>query len=127
LLRARGETAAADQLRAGPLEDAIVALRAAGLSDDAIAARLNTIFTTEDERVANALVLAEVLVPILVERLGSRIAAAAATHTPSAPSSQPSRSANRAAADVPPAGGIADFIDQMIAQEQPQPTQRRAS
>jgi hypothetical protein len=132
LLRARGGDAAAEVLRTGQLEDALAAFRTTGVSEAEIATRLETILAAEEDRVANAIILADVLAPILAEQLGSRMEslATAAAHTPpTAKAGAALPPSKRNDTPLPPAG-IADFIDQMIALERPAPQpppQRRAS
>lgn len=120
LLRERGETKAAGDLHDGPLHALATALRAPEESDAALAQRVAATLAVEAERVANAAVLAELLAPLLGEM---RTPLAAAPRMPSSPPSV----ANSSPARVPPAD-IADFIDEMIAQERsPRRAERRAS
>ena len=128
MLRERGQSEVAERLRAGELMTLLAAIRTPGDSDAAITERLNAVFAAEAERVANAAVLAEILVPMLTEQLrplGASSAAPTPVPTPVAapPVAKPKQ---------PRPASIADFIDDMIAQEKPpdrpgQGAQRRAS
>ena len=129
VLRERGQNEEAERLRAGELMTLLAAVRAPDESDAATTERLNALFATEAERVANATVLAEILVPMISEQLRPLAAPGrTAAETP----------ALAAVAPVvtkpvqPRPASIADFIDDMIAQERPldRPgpgAQRRAS
>jgi hypothetical protein len=130
VLRERGQIEEAEQLRAGQLMELVAAARTADDSDAAVAERLNAILAAETERVANAAVLAELLAPLLAGQ-GSR-----RDMPPPVPPSAPPPSPVPVA--PPPAklpgrrpASIADFIDDMIAQENPPdpstPARRRAS
>jgi hypothetical protein len=103
LCRTRGQLAEASRLE--------IALRerlSDGLSQDAV----QEIFLTEQKRVIDALMLAEVLGPFLTDRLAS--AASEKSRAPAvAPPRGPSRSAP--ASDRQPA--IADLIEGMLVQE----------
>lgn len=110
----------------------LAAVRAPTDSDTEIAERLNAIFATEAERVANAAVLCELLLPALAEKfqLQAKPPAPAAAMEPSLATAPSVPTAEKPAA--PRAASIADFIDEMIAQEKPPTrsggnTQRRAS
>jgi hypothetical protein len=132
VLRERGNVEEAERLRTEEITRLIAAVRSPMDTDAALAAKLDGIFAAESERVANAMVLAELLAPMLSESAAHvtapRVVAAAApvvdmaVAAPAIP-----------AAAMPPAaraGSIADFIDEMIAQENPPPRgggQRRAS
>ena len=129
LLRERGQNEVAERLRAGELMTVLAAIRTPGDSDAGITERLNAIFAAEAERVANAAVLAEILVPMLTEQLRPLGVAPVASST-SVPA--PVVSPPVAKPPQPRPASIADFIDDMIAQEKPpdrpgQGTQRRAS
>jgi hypothetical protein len=127
VLRERGLNEEAERMRASEVIPMVVALRTDTDSDAAVTERLNSLFATEAERVANAAVLAELLLPTLSERLRPPTAPVLRsepiiTATPVMPAPKPA---------VRPAS-IADFIDDMIAQERPpnrpgQGAQRRAS
>jgi hypothetical protein len=113
----------------------LATVRAPGESDATVTERLNAMFATEAERVANAAVLAEILVPMIAEQLRPPISsglAAPGVSQPTVPATPlaPVPLAPRPAAPRP--ASIADFIDDMIAQESPpdrsgQGAQRRAS
>lgn len=120
ILHERGRADETEHVRRSELPAMIAALRTPSDTDEEIAARLNSIFTAERERVANAVVLAELLAPLLQESnrslataeptsIAANVPAAAATPRPSRP---PARAR-------PTGGDIADFIDEMIAQERP--------
>jgi hypothetical protein len=129
MLRERGQNEEAERLRAGELMTMLAAVRAPGDSDAATTDRLNALFATEAERVANAAVLAEILVPMLAEQLRPfATAGATASETPAPAAVAPV--VPRPAQPRP--ASIADFIDDMLAQERPldRPgpgAQRRAS
>ncbi|MGH7943494.1 MAG: hypothetical protein ACREF9_00565 [Opitutaceae bacterium] len=128
VLRERGHNEEAERLRAGELMTMLAAIRSSGESDTVVTERLNALFATEAERVASAAVLAEMLVPLISDQLRPMVAAAAnsaavSTSLPVSPVAKPA---------APRGGSIADFIDEMIAQETPpdrpgHDTQRRAS
>jgi hypothetical protein len=129
VLREQGHSDDAERLRAGELMAMVGAVRTPADSDTAISERLNAIFAQEAERVANAAVLAEFLAPSLLEKLQpqprTEAVPARASHS-IVPPLPPEK------AVVPRAGSIADFIDEMIAQEKPPArpgpgAQRRAS
>lgn len=106
----------------------IAAVRAPTESESAITERLNALFAVESERVANAAVLAEILAPLLSEKTNTPIASVA----PAQPDPSPTTTPPAAAPPKPRRGSIADFIDDMIAQEMPPErdgpgNQRRAS
>ena len=107
----------------------LAAVRAPDDSDATTTDRLNALFATEAERVANAAVLAEILMPMIAEQLRPLAAPGAAASEIPAPAvvapvvTRPTQ---------PRPASIADFIDDMIAQERPldRPApgaQRRAS
>lgn len=132
LLRERGDEIAAETLTRDALAPALAAYRfAAGENDTAIDVRLHATFEIERERVANATVLAELLAPLLREQVDATMAANVSAQKSAGEASalQP----NRAAAPPPPApmrhepADIADFIDEMLAQERPAKPARRAS
>lgn len=104
----------------------LAALRTADDTEEVLAQRLAATFAVEAERVANAAVLAELLAPLLAE------------HTRPANGPEGLRTDSASPLPVPkpmPRAGpldLADFIDEMIAQERSPPrpstaTQRRAS
>jgi len=126
VLRERGLPDEAENLRAGALIELLAAVRAPADTDASVMERLEATFAVEAERVANAAVLAELLVPLLSE-----------VRTPALPPGLrpvPPAEVARPTKPVTPrtAASIADFIDEMIAQENPPNhsgggAQRRAS
>lgn len=125
MLREQGDEAEAERVQSGPFAESLIALRTPAETDAAFDQRIEAIFAVERERVANAAVLAELLAPILAARLP--LAA-----PPVAPESLDSRPVARVTRPLPIApAGIADFIDEMIAQERtnatPPAAHRRAS
>lgn len=134
VLRERGQIEEAERLRAGELMEKVAIARSPAETDTAVTERLNAIFAAETERVANASVLAELLAPLLTGQVFSPEAARAIeTTTKPAPIAAPVASSGVVEKPAPPrAGSIADFIDEMIAQEKPpvrstEAGQRRAS
>jgi hypothetical protein len=129
VLRERGHNEAAERLRADELMPLLAAVRLPTDDDAAITERLNSLFATEGERVANAAVLAEMVGPMIADQLRplATVQAPAAASAPVVASLIPAAKP----AQLRPAS-IADFIDDMIAQEKPperpgQGAQRRAS
>lgn len=122
LLREREQPAAAEELRSGALEAMLAVLRTQGESEADIAQRIATIFATETERVANAAVLAELLAPLLGANAPSAATAAATSRGDGAAASPTPLGPTLASAPLraDPAN-IADFIDEMIAQERAHP------
>ena len=127
VLRERGQHDEAERLRAGTLSEIVAAARTPTDTDASLADRLEATFAAEVERVANAAVLAELLVPLLSEQL--RPLASSQSSSPVAVTDL-----TRAAKSPAPraTASIADFIDEMIAQESPPDpsgggAQRRAS
>jgi hypothetical protein len=125
VLRERGETEAAEKLTRGALAEAMAAIRTiSGEAEAVVAARVEAMFEAEQERVANAAVLADLLAPLLRDELSSAVAT---VPTPSGAGANPGNPRTHSRAEPrPPATGIADFIDEMIAQERSAPP-RRAS
>jgi hypothetical protein len=132
-LRERGLNEEAERVRAGEIMPLVAALRTASDTEASMTERLNTLFAVEAERVANAAVLAEVLIPMLAEQLRPMVTPAAVGAAGMAVPPQPAAAASAAAKPASPKpASIADFIDDMIAQERPPDrpghgTQRRAS
>lgn len=119
LLRSRGLSIEAARLQSTELSRAVGALREASGDGSACEARLNTLFAREEERVANASVLAELLVPMLRDT----VVTAAAPRTPSGALPRRAPPMRAASPSTPTAApGIADFIDEMIQQERAEPT-----
>ncbi|MDO8544158.1 MAG: hypothetical protein Q7S40_27265 [Opitutaceae bacterium] len=114
LLREQGDSDEAERLRSGPLADMIAALRTPADTEASLAQRLESIFAAETERVATAVVIAELLAPMLRPMSFSSAAPLSPAHAATrivasnAPFTHPGRSG---------AADIADFIDEMIAQE----------
>jgi hypothetical protein len=124
VLRSTGAIAAADDIVAIDLPRAVAALRQHTTITDA---QLQTLFAAEEERVAEARALAEILLPMLTEAPARRSrspfaavedspkAAAAGTTDLSATSSLPDPI--RSSPTTAPLPGIADFIDEMLTQD----------
>ena len=132
VLRERGEAEAADDLRLGALESLIASLRSATADGVAIDERIEAIYATEEERVANASVLAELLLPHLTDSTPLFGAGSAAEPNAGAmPLPSPPHALTPPAKPVRRPGDIADFLDDMIAQERAEDTdlasRRRAS
>lgn len=118
VLRERGQADEAERLRAGELMEMLATVRTADESEIATTERLNGIFATEAERVANAAVLAEMLLPMIADQLRTMVGSLTASSA--APAPAPSVAAPRVEKPATPrATSIADFIDEMIAQEKP--------
>lgn len=127
VLGATGKIGEANALRVQELEPALKALRESSAVADA---QLEAIFATEEERVATAQTLAEILLPLLSEKFSASAASAATAYQPAprAPAADygpsPADAAatssidsvrDRAASPLLP--GIADFIDEMLTQD----------
>ena len=112
LLRLRGQSLEAARLQSTELSRAIGALREALGNSAECEAKLSAVFAREDDRIADASVLAEVLLPLLRESPPAigHFAPASATSSRSTASVSPSRPRAKPAT----APGIADFIDEMI-------------
>lgn len=110
----------------------IASLRATAGNSAEFEQRLEAVFATEQERVANASALAELLLPLLSSR--TPLFGLALPPSPTA-AEQPLPAPASFAESAPPVrrapGDIADFLDDMIAQEQaetpPRVPHRRAS
>jgi hypothetical protein len=113
ILRATGQEDEADRLESGDLATAVAALQTASPSD-ASHENLATLFTAEEDRVANAAALAELIAPLLQNQLqpGS---ATSTTPRSSARTAKPSGVRSPSASTSP--HDIATFIDEMIALE----------
>ena len=131
-MRERGNVDEAEQVRATELAALLDACKGVS-SDEEITARLDATFAAEEERIATAVVVAELLLPKLARELRagtvSPLAAAEVAPAPasSTPVSPPVRSPERTAPT-----DIAGFIDQMFAQADREPddvppVRRRAS
>ncbi len=127
ILRDRGQFTAAEELRAGEFAHALAAMEAEAASAGEVdaASRLQSILATEDERVANASVLARLLAPMLEDLLRP------AQESPSAALPGEKTFEADVIEPTPPAAGarpplsVADFIEGMLLQEKS--AQRRAS
>jgi hypothetical protein len=122
VLREQGRQAEAETMMAQELAGVRATLSDLGDSS-AVEMRMAAIFAREEERVADATVLAELLAPTLC--------AAGAVSTPSVRSMNEATSSSPRIAPKPlvargGTGDIADFIDEMLAQERA-PEARRAS
>ncbi|HEX2853791.1 MAG TPA: hypothetical protein VHO24_11175 [Opitutaceae bacterium] len=125
ILGAAGKIGEANTLRVQELEPAIRALRESStVAEDQIEA----MFTAEEERVATAQTLAEILLPLLSEKFSaaSLYRPAAAMPAPDSHSSieagaipRGESRADRTASPLLP--GIADFIDEMLTQDRSPP------
>lgn len=121
LLRERSQLDDAEKLRLGTLKETIAAVRTKNQSDEWIEQKLEVIFAAETERVANAVVLADLIAPLLAGPAQSaQTVATQAEPAADAPVSVPESipATPRPLADP---GDIASFIDEMIAQERRPP------
>jgi len=131
-LREQARHAEAETLRTQELEPLLEYFRIGSESAPTLDARVAATMAEEAERVANATLLAELLAPMLGGRAhGDAVRPAAAVPQPEPP---PAPRPNAAPRTEParPAASIADFLDEMIAQESTPPrspgaAQRRAS
>jgi hypothetical protein len=125
LLREQGDVAQAARLQENELAVAVRDLRLAHGPAVLPEAELQAMFAAEDQRVAEAVILSELLIPRLVESWP--VHAGPATGRRSVPASPPS--AARAPAAGPPA--IPDLLDAMLAAERtgrhPSPATHRES
>jgi len=132
VLREQARTAEAETLQRLELEPLLETMRSGGDTLLTLDARLAATMAEESDRVANATLLAELLAPMLGLRTGAdepktsiaalRPAASPVARANAAPSPKPARAA----------ASIADFLDEMIAQESmptrpPVPAPRRVS
>jgi hypothetical protein len=118
LLRAQGLTAAADDLHATEFIPILAALRteygpASQLDDE----RVNLLYAIEQERVANAMLLAELIKPLITTSAASAAPPPAPARAVPAPVAHP-RTA--------PSMSIADLLDDMLARERPASSAARA-
>lgn len=118
MLRERGQTVEAGRLETQELPGLLEALHSDTETAESVAARVADIFARESERVADAAVLAELLAPLLRQTafVDTPLARAVEAATPSVPDATVE---TVAAPARPRPGNIADFIDEMIAQERP--------
>ena len=118
LLREQGEVARAEQLQAGELAEALTALREADGPEACSAVAVAQVFAREEERIADAQVLAELLAP----RLG---AARPATTAPLPAAAPPPSPPGRAPGVPAESLSIPDLLDAMLAAERTSPRTRR--
>jgi hypothetical protein len=112
VLRTEGHSVEAQLIEQNEFADAIARVREASGSDpDSL---LKAFLAAEEVRVADAVVLAEVLVPILAKRLSTL---APAPRVASAASTAPSMATRERKAGHDENRGIADFIDDMLSQD----------
>ena len=129
LLRATSNEREAAELERTELNEAIATLHsheASGEEKDT-AARLNTIFAAEEERMANASVLASLLVPLLRDALAPVLGSERGVNPTrkSPPMVSPPREPGDPRAAVASPLGVADFIEGMLVQDRaraPRPT-----
>lgn len=122
LLRATGRAAEAARLQSADLSRAL-ARTGSQAADPAVASRLSALFAAAEERVSDALALAEILGPLLVDQLSSALSALRSASPASAPAfsvATPPVAPPRPIASGP-VPGIADFIEEMLARERPSP------
>ena len=118
LLRAQGLVAAADDLHSTEFIPVLAALRteygpAAQLDDE----RIQLLYAIEQERVANAMVIAELIKPLITPATASVTSAPSPMRAVTAPATHP-RTA--------PTMSIADLLDDMLARERPASEAARA-
>lgn len=128
ILRERGQLDEAEHVHAAELAPLLASCKATS-SEQEVATQLDAIFAAEEERVATASVVAELLLPRLAREL--RAAPAANVGAPETAASVGNPDTSVAPAPRLPAPAPADiaaFIDQMFAQDDPgPPLHRRAS
>ena len=109
LLRSEGRSGEAQRMEETELAAAAMQAREASESGPEADARLEALVAGESERVAAAFAFAEVLAPMLSDRLRalSPARAVAGNSGPSRPDIRPARDAR----------GIADYIEEMLAQD----------
>jgi hypothetical protein len=111
-LRLEGREAEAREIEGRELEPAVAEARKDSESEAEAEAVLRAVTSDDEERVAEAIAFAEVLVPMLSERLSLQAPA------PGIPKRGP-RQGRAVPGDQDQAHGIADFIDEMLAQQRP--------
>ena len=109
-LRSEGLTGEAQIIQETEFAGAAARARALFASESQADTLLSELMGEEEERVAEAVAFAEVLVPMLARRLSIHAPAPA----PRAGSAKPRTSARVAPGEV---RGVADFIDDMLAQD----------
>jgi hypothetical protein len=109
-LRSEGRGDEAREIEDRELASAIVEARKASDSDAEAEALLSALFTEGEERVADAVAFAEVLLPMLAQEMRP--------HTPAVARAADSPRQRKPSAERPgEAREIADFIDEMLAQD----------
>jgi len=107
LLRSEGRGGEAQRVEETELAAAAAQVREISESGPEADARLKALWAEEGERVAAAMALAEILAPMLSDRLGAMAPVRVPAPVPERPE----------AATPGEARGIADFIDEMLAQD----------
>lgn len=110
-MRSEGLTSEAQVIEETEFADVAAKAREASASGFEADAMLKTLRSEEEERVSSAIAFAEVLVPMLAKRLPP--------FAPAQPAAPAPRKARSPGHDEP--RGIADFIDDMLAQERAGP------
>lgn len=109
-LRLEGRETEAREIEGKELQPAVTEARKTSESESEADAVLRAVTSEDEERVAEAIAFAEVLVPMLSERLNLQ------TPAPGAPA-RSLRQNRPVAGDPGESRGIADFIDEMLAQQ----------
>jgi len=123
VLRERGQLDDAAQLEGTDLAALLAVCRRTN-PDTEIAPRLDAIFAAEEERVANAAILAELLLPLLTRELRASLPSSTLLSADIPAVSSAASASPRPPRTDPP--DIAGFIDEMLALDDPTP-HRRAS
>lgn len=108
VLRAKGDLLAAEHLEAAELPAALAAAKT-----QCSASQVETLVATEQNRLADASLLADLLAPLLAQRLRVLLPLSASPGSAAPPPARAAPAGNSA----PPS--IADFIDGMLAQDRP--------
>ena len=132
VLREQAKPAEAETLQRQELEPLLENLRSAGDTPLTLDARLAATMAEESDRVANATLLAELLAPMLGARAGANEPKTSVVALRPAPPLEARANAAPLPKPVRTAASIADFLDEMIAQEStpirpPGPAPRRVS
>lgn len=119
LLREQGNTADANRLEQNDLANAIRDLRLAHGPDTLPQAELQALFVAEERRVADAVILSELLIPQLVKSFPAAPLPQVQTRTATVATSsaEPATPFPRAAAAAGVSPIIADMLDAMLASE----------